>query len=1372
MQYVLSSFSVTVTCTSGPSITTQPSNATIAAGGNTTFSATASDATSYQWQVDTGSGFANVANGGVYSGATTATLTITGATAAMSGYKYQLVASASGKPDATSDSATLTVANPPAITAQPSASTIFAGGNTSFSATASNATSYRWQVDNGSGFDNVANGGVYSGATTATLTITGATAAMNGYVYRVVASGLVTPAATSNSAALTVNLSSPTISLAASDTTPTLGATVTFTATLAGGASPGGTVTFKGGSTTLGSATISGTTATFATTALAVGANSITAVYGGDSNNATATSSAISVTVTAPTISISPTSVPGGTVGASYSQSLTASGGTGPYTFAVTAGALPVGLTLSSGNLLSGTPIAGGTFNFTVTATDNGGYTGSRAYSLTVGAPTISISPTTLPAGTVGTIYSQSLTASGGIAPHTFAVTAGSLPAGMSLSGAGILGGTPTVGGTFNFTVTATDASGYTGSTAYSLAVGQGSPTITLAASDTAPSLGASVTFTATLAGGASPGGTVTFKDGATTLGSATISGTTATFATDALTVGAHSITAVYGGDTNNATATSAAVTVTVGQVAPTIAVSASDTAPAYGGLVTFTATLTGGASPSGTVTFKDGATTIGTGTISGTTATFSTAALAVGAHSITAVYGGDTNNAAATSAAITVTVGQVAPTVTLAASDTAPAFGGSVTFTATLTGGASPSGTVTFKDGATTIGTGTISGTTATFSTAALAVGAHSITAVYGGDTNNAAATSAAITVTVGQVAPTVTLAASDTAPAFGGSVTFTATLTGGASPSGTVTFKDGATTIGTGTISGTTASLTTTALTAGAHSITAVYGGDTNNATATSAAVTVTVTATASFTFTPAGGALKAAMAGEDYAQAISATGGTGTLTYRLASGTLPAGLVLNVSTGELTGPLDDGATVANYSFAIEVRDGTGATGIASYTLEVTERTVSVADRLVTVPGGGTPPNINLQSGATGGPFSGAAIVFVSPASAGTASIVRGEFAQASALLPLGWYLKFIPNPAFSGTARVGFKLTSALGVSNTGTVTYALGHDPAKVAAEIDGLVHGFVQTRQNLIASTITVPGLLERRQAEMATDPVTMRMTPSEEGMTATFSTSLAQLESARDNADGLSGTASSPFNIWIDGTLMAHNREENGGRWGAFGMLNLGADYLLSEKALVGLSFHYDRMNDPTEEDAELTGNGWLAGPYASFEIGKGVFWNTSLLYGGSANDIDTGSWDGSFDTTRWMIDTAITGQWQIDESTVLTPKARAVYFDETVENYAVHNATGDEVSLEGFDEEQFRVSLGAEISRSFTLDNGSKLTPKLGVTGGFAGLDGSGMFGSLSAGMTLQTADFWMLDVSLLFGIEGDGQRSAGGRVGATRQF
>ncbi|MGG6894926.1 hypothetical protein, partial [Rhizobium sp. BR 315] len=101
-----------------------------------------------------------------------------------------------------------------------------------------------------------------------------------------------------------------------------------------------------------------------------------------------------------------------------------------------------------------------------------------------------------------------------------------------------------------------------------------------------------------------------------------------------------------------------------------------------------------------------------------------------------------------------------------------------------------------------------------------------------------------------------------------------------------------------------------------------------------------------------------------------------------------------------------------------------------------------------------------------------------------------------------------------------------------------------------------------------------------------------------------------------------------------------------------------------------------------------------------------------------------------------------------------------------------VKNGAGDAITINGFDEEQFRVSLGAEIARSFLLESGAKLTPKLGITGGFSGLDGSGAFGALTAGFTLQTANFWMLDTSILLNIEGDGQKSVGAKVAAAKKF
>lgn len=539
-------------------------------------------------------------------------------------------------------------------------------------------------------------------------------------------------------------------------------------------------------------------------------------------------------------------------------------------------------------------------------------------------------------------------------------------------------------------------------------------------------------------------------------------------------------------------------------------------------------------------------------------------------------------------------------------------------------------------------------------------------------------------------------------------------------------------------------------------------------------SAAYSMTVNApAANFVFTPTG-TLKEAMVGEDYSQEINAKGGTGALVYSIVSGTLPKGMTLNVSTGELTGPLAADAEDKDYTFTIQVRDGNGSTGTASFMLIVKPRAVTVTDKVVNVAAGSSPADVYLNRGATGGPFVQADVTFVEPANAGTVTITRGQLAAAGpANTPVGWYLQFIPNKAYSGQVRVGFRLTSDLGVSNTGTVTYNISVDAAQVASDIDQLVHAFVSARQSMISSAIHVPGLLERRQMEQAIDPVTARMMPSENGMTVNFSTSLAQIESARDSADSIPGSYSSSFNIWFDGAFLAHNdKDVNGDKWGRFAMLNAGADYLLNEKTLLGLSFHYDYMTDPSDEDAELTGNGWLAGPYTSFEIGKGVFWNTSLLYGGSSNTIDTAFWDGSFDTKRWMADTSIDGQWDIGNDTMLSPKLRMVYFSEKVEDYTVRNGAGDTITIDGFNEEQFRVSLGVEIARSFALDNGAKLTPKLGLTGGFSGLDGSGAFGFVKAGLSLKTIDMWMLDASLLFNLEGEDERAIGARFGAAKNF
>ncbi len=182
------------------------------------------------------------------------------------------------------------------------------------------------------------------------------------------------------------------------------------------------------------------------------------------------------VTVPCPLITLLPAPpLAQGTVGVAYSRTITASGGTAPYTYSITAGALPTGLSLSGGGVISGTPTAAGTSTFTVTATDAAGCTGLQAYTLVINAatcPTITLLPAPpLPQGTVGIAYSQILTASGGTAPYTFNITAGALPTGLSFTSGGLISGTPTTAGTFTSTVTATDTAGCTGLQAYTIVI-------------------------------------------------------------------------------------------------------------------------------------------------------------------------------------------------------------------------------------------------------------------------------------------------------------------------------------------------------------------------------------------------------------------------------------------------------------------------------------------------------------------------------------------------------------------------------------------------------------------------------------------------------------------------------------------------------------------------------------------------------------------------------------------------------------------------------------------------------------------------------------------------------------------------------------
>ena len=609
-----------------------------------------------------------------------------------------------------------------------------------------------------------------------------------------------------------------------------LGQSVTLMATLSpysvgppNTTTDGDTVNFYNGSALLGSGVLNHGIATLATSSLPAGSVPLKAVFPGDSNYLTSTSSTLNVTVT--TIILSSTVNP-----STYGQTVT-------LTASVVAGATGT-VTFKDGTVVLGTgTISGTTATFTSSTLAigihdiTGVYSGDTSHvtatspvlaqEVDKATPTLGLATSgastyggavtitaTLPAGPTGTVTFMSGTVTLGTAP----VSAG----GVATISTSVL---PT--GTDGITAT------YSGDTNYNTATGSVQQTVnkivpTVAVSTSGPSTyGGSVTVTATLPAGAT--GTVTFTSGTTSLGSGTVSSAgTVSVTTTALPGGTDPITASYGGDTNYTAATGTGSQV-VSKASVSSTLTSSLNPSVSGNSVTFTDTLP--STVTGTVTFISGGVTLGTGTVTNGVATVTSTSLPAGSDVVTATYNGDSNYNSSV-ATVTQTVTKATPTVGV--TTTGPStYGGSVGVTATLPTGTT--GTVTFTSGGVTIGSGTVSSTgTVTITTTNLPVGSDPITASYGGDSNNNPA-SGTVTQTVTKATPTVGV--TTTGPStYGGSVGVTATLPTGTT--GTVTFTSGGVTIGSGTVSSTgTVTITTTNLPVGSDPITVSYGGDGNN-------------------------------------------------------------------------------------------------------------------------------------------------------------------------------------------------------------------------------------------------------------------------------------------------------------------------------------------------------------------------------------------------------------------------------------------------------------------------------------------------------------------------------------------------------------
>jgi Bacterial Ig-like domain (group 3)/FG-GAP-like repeat len=664
------------------------------------------------------------------------------------------------------------------------------------------------------------------------------------------------------------------------------------------------------------------------------GTHWVEAVYSGDSYYAGSTSQAIPLTAepvsTTLSLTANQTTIIQGqpvlltaTLNPFQAQNHSASGNVTFYAGAIVLG---TGAMVNGVATLNTTTLPAGVDSVTAVYPGDANFTAATSPPVTI--TVIATTTTTLVALPTSLVVGQTLTLTATVTPGGGPAPAGTV---TFFSGAVSLGSAAlNAGGVATLTLMPTQGiysitAAYGGSTSDEPSVSSPPVTVTVASPTTttliaAPTIltvGQTLTLTATVTAsvGPVPTGTVTFLNGTTSLGTATLNAGGVAALTLTPPVGAYSITASYNGIPLDAPSVSSPpITVTVNAIATTTALIAVPTTLNYGQTLTLTATVVAasGATPTGTVTFITG-----TPTLSGVlgTATLNAGGVAtlvltppVGVYSITASYGGSATDAPSVSTPpIQVTVNAAVTSTALTAVPTALIVGQTLTLTAAtmaVTGG-TPTGIVTFRNGANSLGTATLNAAGVATLTLTPPFGVYSITASYPGSTTDApSASSPPITVTVAYPPTATMLTASPNPAGYQADVTFSVTVSSPAgTPTGAVSFFDGTTLLGSATLASGSATYSTSGLSAGTHNITAQYPGVVGFSASTSNVV-VEVISPPSFSIS-ASPASHSVYTGEAASYTVTVTPGpVFTLPVSLTCGQLPAGATCTFSPATITG------------------------------------------------------------------------------------------------------------------------------------------------------------------------------------------------------------------------------------------------------------------------------------------------------------------------------------------------------------------------------------------------------------------------------------------------------------------------------------